>query len=92
MVTGFAAGYYLGAKAGRPRYDEINRSLSKLRGSDALETVADRARTVVEDGVDKARAVVDARAADGQNGYVGSPTGGPGESGLIIPGQPESPG
>ena len=69
MVTGFAAGYYMGAKAGRQRYDQINRSLSKLRRSEAFETATERARTVVEEGVDKARSVVEARAGNG-HGYA----------------------
>jgi len=85
MVTGFAAGYYMGTKAGRQRYDQINRAVSKLRSSDTLEDVADKARAIVEDGVDKARTMVDARTGNGQNG---SDADRPGEPGLIVPGQP----
>lgn len=85
MMTGFAAGYYMGAKAGRQRYDQINRSLAKLRKSESLETAVERARTVVEDGVDKARSLVDARTGNGQDGPAGAS---PGDSGLIVPDQP----
>jgi len=63
-AAGFAGGYYLGAKAGRQRYDQINRSLRKLRRSEAFETVAERARTVIDEGVEKARGIVD-RGHDG---------------------------
>jgi len=85
MVTGFAAGYYLGARAGRQRYDQINRSLSKLRGSDTFETAADRAKAIVEEGVEKARSLVDARTGNGHGDGLSSDTG------LIVPGSPETP-
>ncbi|MDQ2825836.1 MAG: hypothetical protein M3Y04_02530 [Actinomycetota bacterium] len=96
MITGFAAGYYMGTKAGRQRYDQINRGLTRLRRSDTFETATDRAKTLVEDGVDKARALVDARAGAGPDGVIGNGQHGPGgasssESGLIIPGQAEPP-
>lgn len=96
MVTGFAAGYYMGTKAGRQRHDQINRGLAKLRRSDTFETAAERARDLVEDGVDKARALVDARAGAAPDGVVDNGRYGPGgasssESGLIIPGQAEPP-
>ena len=65
LVTGFAAGYYLGSRAGRQRYDQINRTLSKLRRSEAFEQAADQVKTVVEEGVDKARSLVETRAGNG---------------------------
>jgi len=65
MVTGFATGYYLGARAGRQRYDQINRSLARLKRSETFEVATDRARTVVEEGVDKARSLVDSRTGNG---------------------------
>ncbi len=88
MVTGFAAGYYMGAKAGRQRYDQINRSVAKLRRSEVYETATDRAKNLVEDGVDKARALVDARAGNGQLGTDGLSST---DSGIILPGQPDPP-
>ena len=68
MVTGFAAGYYMGAKAGRQRYDQINRQVAKLKRSEAFEQAVDQAKTVVEEGVEKARSLVEARAGNG-HGY-----------------------
>ncbi len=65
MVTGFAAGYYMGAKAGRQRYEQINRQLARLKRSEAFEQAVDQAKTVVEEGVDKARSLVEARAGNG---------------------------
>ena len=65
LVTGFAAGYYLGARAGRQRYDQINRALRKVRRSDAFEVATEKARTAVEEGVDKARDLVENRMGNG---------------------------
>jgi hypothetical protein len=58
LVTGLATGYYLGARAGRRRYDQINRAVARVRRSDAFEVATERARSVVEEGVEKARAVI----------------------------------
>jgi hypothetical protein len=54
-----ATGYYLGARAGRQRYDQINRQLTKLRNSEAFDEAAERAKAVVTEGVEKARSIVD---------------------------------
>ncbi len=84
LVTGMASGYYLGARAGRQRYDQINRSLAKLRRSEAFEVAVDSARSVVEDGVEKARSAVESRGDDMPvNGE--SPVE---ASGLILPTDP----
>jgi F0F1-type ATP synthase membrane subunit b/b' len=75
FVTGMATGYYLGAKAGRQRYDQINRTIAKIKRSEAYEEVteiakakveeaAEKAKTVVEEGVEKAREVVESRTDD----------------------------
>ena len=69
MVTGFATGYYMGAKAGRQRYDQINRQLARLKRSEAFEQAVDQAKTVVEEGVEKARSLVESRAGNG-HGYA----------------------
>jgi len=96
MVTGFAAGYYMGAKAGRQRYEQMNRGLAKLRRSESFETAADRAKALVEDGVEKARAVVESRSGEGQDAIAGNGQHGPTgvsttDSGLIVPGHPGHP-
>jgi hypothetical protein len=65
LMTGFAGGYYLGAKAGRQRYDQINRALRQARGSDRLEAATGRAREVLEEGADKARSLLERRAGNG---------------------------
>ena len=55
LVVGFGTGYYLGAKAGHERYDDINRFLDKVKRSDAYETATEKAKAAVELGVERAR-------------------------------------
>jgi hypothetical protein len=50
-LAGFAVGYYLGARAGRERYEQMNSVLRRARSSPTF----DQAATVVG----KAKAVVD---------------------------------
>lgn len=80
FVTGMATGYYLGAKAGRQRYDQINRTIAKIKRSEAYEEVteiakakveeaAEKAKSAVEEGVGKARAVVESRGEGHSNGH-----------------------
>ncbi|MGI9118799.1 MAG: hypothetical protein ACR2G7_01495 [Acidimicrobiales bacterium] len=59
FVLGFGAGYYLGARAGRSRYEQFNRLLAKARRSDAYETAAGTAKTLVDEGAHRAKEVVD---------------------------------
>jgi hypothetical protein len=78
LVTGFAAGYYLGARAGRQRYDQINRALRKAKRSEAFEAATEKAKSAVEEGVDKARDLVENRmgnghSSDAQNANVTPP-------------------
>lgn len=79
-VIGFSTGYYLGAKAGRQRYEQLNRTISKIRRSDAVQTAANKAEEVVELGVERARDLTK------RNGHVTAPdlpeTGLPGEPGI----------
>jgi hypothetical protein len=65
LAVGMAVGYYLGAKAGRERYDQMNRALRKLRRSDAFEVAADKAKAVVDLGVERAKDVVEERFRHG---------------------------
>jgi hypothetical protein len=49
LVLGFATGYYLGAKAGRARYEQIRRRLERLSDS----RLFDRLQAAVELGVER---------------------------------------
>ena len=48
FLSGFGAGYYLGARAGQQRYEQINRTLSKARRSPVVETAAEKARSLAD--------------------------------------------
>jgi hypothetical protein len=65
LVLGFGAGYYLGAKAGRERYEQLNRTLRRLQRSKTLDTATEKAKAVVDLGVERARDVVDRKLGNG---------------------------
>jgi hypothetical protein len=50
LALGFGAGYYLGTKAGRQRYAELNRLIGRLRKTD----VVGKARAVIDLGRERA--------------------------------------
>ena len=65
IAVGFAVGYYLGSRAGRERYEDINRMLRKLKRSEAFDTATDKARAVVDLGVERAKDVIDEKIGHG---------------------------
>ena len=67
LVLGFAAGYYLGAMAGRQRYEQINRMIGRVKRSSAFEEATDKAKAAVDLTVERAKDFVDTRA-HGSNG------------------------
>ena len=42
--VGFGLGYYLGAMAGKERYEQINRVVRKVKSSDAFQTAEHKAK------------------------------------------------
>ena len=71
LVSGFAVGYYLGAMAGRERYEQINRTVKRIKGTDVYETATGKARAVVDLGVERARDAVESKIG---NGSTSSPS------------------
>ena len=67
IVIGFALGYYIGARAGRERYEDINRMVRKLKRSEAFDTAADKTRAVVDLSVERARDVIDDKLHHGES-------------------------
>src|SRR5205814_2855531 len=53
--VGFGLGYYLGAMAGRERYEQINRLAGQLRSSEAFQTAEEKAKAAVDSGVSRAQ-------------------------------------
>ncbi len=101
-ITGFASGYYLGAKAGRQRYDQLNRSLRKLRHSEVVEKAAGKARDTVShvlphrsngsaDATTDAVAVADADGSRHGANTVPAAAGGPSPTPTLSPTPSPSP-
>jgi hypothetical protein len=67
FVAGFGAGYYLGTMAGRERYEQINRMVRKVKGSEAFETAQGKAKAAVDLGVERARDVVESKVGNGHS-------------------------
>jgi hypothetical protein len=65
LLLGFGLGYYLGSMAGRERYEQINRVIRKVKRSDAYEVATDKAKAVVDLGVERARDVVEDKLGNG---------------------------
>ena len=62
---GFGAGYYLGTMAGRERYEQINRMIKKVKRSEAYDVATDKAKAVVDLGVERARDLVEQKIGNG---------------------------
>ena len=80
LVVGFGAGYYLGAKAGTERYEELNRLIDKVRSSEAYGTATEKAKAAVDLGVERVRGAVD--GTTDEDDVV------PGVPGSTVPGTP----
>jgi hypothetical protein len=50
FVIGFAAGYVLGARAGRERYEQIRQGWARLTGSPAVRRATERTRDLAAVG------------------------------------------
>lgn len=59
LVIGGAVGYYLGAKAGRQRYEQLNRWASKVTQSGPVQAAATRAKETVGRGHDDQDPTID---------------------------------
>jgi len=63
--VGFGLGYYLGAMAGRERYEQINRVARKVNSSDAFQTAEEKAKAAVDLGVERAKDAVESKTHNG---------------------------
>ncbi len=55
LFIGFGAGYVLGAKAGRERYDQLQRLYENVIASPAFQQATGRAKEAVETGLGQAK-------------------------------------
>ncbi|HEX2851376.1 MAG TPA: hypothetical protein VHN98_12520 [Acidimicrobiales bacterium] len=65
LVLGFGAGYYLGAMAGRERYEQINRMIGRAKRSEAFDTATEKAKAAVDLTVERAKDFVDDHTGNG---------------------------
>jgi hypothetical protein len=63
--VGFGLGYYLGAMAGRERYQQINRVARKIKNSEAFHAAEEKAKAAVDLGVERAKDAVESRTGNG---------------------------
>jgi hypothetical protein len=71
LLIGFGAGYVLGAKAGRERYDQIKKTFDSLAGNSRVQELAEKGKAVaglgaerVSQGLHQASDVIRERAGD----------------------------
>ena len=55
VILGFAAGYVLGAKAGRERYEQIGRAAAVVANNPPIRRLLDESKTLADQGTFKAR-------------------------------------
>ena len=65
IVIGAGVGYYLGAMAGRERYEQLSSFVRRARGSGTFDTVEKKARAVLDLGMERARDAVEAKMGNG---------------------------
>ena len=53
LIVGFGAGYVLGTKAGRERYEELKASWDQFAGNPSVQRMVSKGREVVETGTEK---------------------------------------
>jgi hypothetical protein len=66
VIVGFGAGYYLGAKAGRERYEQLNVMMGKIKRTEAYDTATGKAKAVVDLSVERAKDFVEEHSPNGQ--------------------------
>jgi len=54
-TVGLGVGYYLGTKASNERAAQVERLVQRARSSDLADAAVDKARAVVELGIERAR-------------------------------------
>jgi hypothetical protein len=68
MMVGFGVGYYLGAKAGRERYEQLSATLQKAKRSEVYEEATDKAKAVIDLTVERAKGFVEEHTPMGGHG------------------------
>lgn len=53
LLVGFGAGYVLGSKAGRERYEQIRATWNQMMGNPRVQRTIDKGKDVVETGTQR---------------------------------------
>jgi hypothetical protein len=77
VVVGFAAGFYLGSWAGRERHEQINKTLHRVRQSDAFDAATGKAKAVVDLGKERAKDIVESKRGRDAGQYSRMPNDAP---------------
>jgi hypothetical protein len=77
VVVGFAAGFYLGSWAGRERHEQINKTLHRVRQSDAFDAATGKAKAVVDLGKERAKDIVESKRGRDASQYSRVPSDAP---------------
>jgi hypothetical protein len=64
LLIGAAAGYVLGAKAGRERYDEIMEGWARITGDPRFQELADKSKSMVDLASERVKRTGDEPDAD----------------------------
>jgi hypothetical protein len=85
LFIGFGAGYVLGAKAGRERYEQLRRLYENIQASPAFQQATNAARDAVGTSLDQARDL----ATEGFEKVRDRKSGTDGQSGLSVAPPPD---
>ena len=75
LAVGFVAGYVLGSKAGRQRYEEIVAQARKVAGNQTVQSTAGVLQAQASDLVNKAKQTVGRGSSDDDSTYTTPATG-----------------
>ena len=78
MFVGFGAGYVLGAKAGRERYEQLRRLYENIQASPAFKQATSAARDAVGTSLDQAKDLATegvSKVREKRSGTDGRPSG-----------------
>ena len=59
LIVGFGAGYVMGTKAGRERFEELKASWDQFVGNPSIQRAVSKGREVVETGTERGIRAVD---------------------------------
>ena len=63
-VVGFAIGYYLGAKAGRERYEQLRKVMTTIANNPPVKQLIDESKALADKGTSKAREAISEQLHD----------------------------